>query len=519
MKNLETYGRDPITSPEIRPLEFWELTGLVALGEVGPGCPVACIYCNQMGMDKGETGEKLAPYISFTVDGGISLNSRLMVGSKIERTIGIKPLVAELKKNPFYSQISPIFLENFNDPGNDWNHTANLIEEVINELDHQGPFVFITKMGIKPEHVTKLVELQQNRQAKIIGIVTYSGMPKRVENSSDTIRTGTLRKLHEAGIPTILSMRPLIKDINDSPENIKRVLEETRGITDAVICGGLFVFDEFTVDNFEKAGYSLANEYKQDIYSLAKSMPVDYKPIVREIAESINYPAVVHSHTTCAVTDLTTRKYNRKKPDRFPHWFNHNAPAFSDCGHCPAVQKKECQKAANTPYDVVADRARTALDHIGYSHLGVEEAHAVSKLLLIKDGSLAYEELAYIREQTGWYTDNLPSREGFLGRAKPAIERDMTFNGIKYKYEDVIAGEFLVDQEWQVIFKMDDDRLNNYALRWLRSRVRNRIQGISIKELTATESAISNHAERLAAKSYGQHITEEIQILLNKIVH
>lgn len=516
-EQVEIRGRNPLTDPDIRPLDLWQLTGLVPVGEIGPGCPVGCIYCNQMGMDKGDTGEKLAPYISFTVDGGISLNSRLMVGNKVERTIGIAELVGALKENPFYSKISPIFLENFNDPGNDWGHTADLIEYALTELDHEGPFVFITKMGIKPEQVARLVELRQSRGAKIIGIITYSGMPKGIEKSGDNVRIGTLRKLHEAGIPTILSMRPLVKGINDSTENIERVLEETRGITDAVICGGLFVFDEFTVDNFEKAGYPLDDEYKQDIYSLAKAMPVDYKPIVRDIAKKINYPSVVHSHTTCAVTDLATRKYDRKRPDRFPHWFHHNAPAFSDCGHCPPVQRKECQTAADTPYEIVADRARTALDHIGYPDLGVEEAHNVGKLLLVKGGALSYEELAYIREQTGWYTDNLPDHTSFLGRAVPAIEKDMTFDGAKYNYRDVVAREFLVDQEWHVVFKMSDERLNSSALRWLRSRVRNRIQGFSVQELQ--DKGVHDYAEELAAKSRGQLSVAAVTNLLGELIN
>jgi len=510
-------GRNAITNPDIRPLSSWKTTGNVAVGEVGPGCPVGCIYCNQMGMDKGETGEKLAPYISFVVDGGISLNTRLMVGSKVERTVGVDQLISELRANPFYSPVSPIFLENFNDPGIDWEQTSNLIERALDTLGHEGPFVFITKMGIKPAQVERLVSLQQERGAKIIGIVTYSGMPKGIENSSDSTRISTLRNLHEAGIPTILSICPLIKGINDSPENILRVLEETRGITDAVITGGLFVFDDFTFDNFEKAGYPLPDEYRQDVYSLAKAMPVDYKPIVRKLAQEINYPAVVHSHTTCAVADLATRTYNYRRPDRFPHWFSHSAPAFSDCGHCLGEQKKECQAAHSTEFASIATRARAALDHIGYQQLEVEESTTVPKLLLVKSGALSYEELAYVREQTGWYADNLPDREGFLWRARHAIEADMTFDGKKLTYEDVVATEFLVGQEWHVVLRLPDERLNKTALRWLRSRVRNRIQGFSVDELK--QKGTGYYAKQLAAKSGGALEASALELMLGQFIN
>ena len=217
------------------------------------------------------------------------------------------------------------------------------------------------------------------------------------------------------------------------------------------------------------------------------------------------------------MTDLATRKYNRKRPDRFPHWFHHNEPAFSDCGHCPPVQRKECQNAADTPYEMVAGRAKLALDHIGYSDLSIEEAHNVPKLLLVRGGALTYEELAYIREQSGWYADNLPDHASFLGRAVPAIEKDMTFDGAKYNYRDIVAAEFLVDQEWHVVFKMADERLNSYALRWLRSRVRHRIQGLSIQDLQ--DKGVLHYAEDLAVKSQGQLSVIELEKLLGELVN
>lgn len=507
-------GRNPLTNHDIRPLSGWTRTGFVPVGEIGPGCPVACIYCNQMGMDRGETGEKLAPYISFTVDGGISLNTRLVVGTRVERTISNNDLLRELRENPFYHRESPIFLENFNDPGFNWENTTSFIGEIMQILDHQGPIVFITKMAIREEYVEKL-RILQAQGAKIIGIVTYSGMPKGIEKSGDHIRIATLKKLHDAGIPTILSMRPLVQGINDSYANMTRVLEETRGTTDAVICGGLFVFDEFTLANFEQAGYPLPKAYGENVYSLAKAIPVDYKTVVRDIATSINYPAVVHSHTTCAVTDLTTRKYGFKKPDRFPHWYQHNSPLFSECAHCPTEQKTECIAQHDKPVETVIEKANEALVHIGYPHLNVVASTNVPKLLLVQGGALSYEELAYLRERSGWYVDNLPDHEGFLWRAQPAVERDLVFDGKKYTYEELIATEFLVGQEWHVVLKQNNQKLNATVLRWLRSRVRNRIQGILQSEITS--QGIKSTAQKLSMKSAGTQTEEYFADLLESI--
>lgn len=260
---------------DIKPTKEWVRTGRVEAGETGHGCSVGCIYCNQMGLDKNEAGERMAGYISLSVDGGISLNSRLMIDSRPDRMIEPESLINELRSYSFYEPNSFVLLENFNDPGLNWRQTAKIAELLITDLRHEGPISFITKFGITEKQVEELARIQK-LGAKLVGIVTYSGLPKEIEpNSPDELRLTTMSRLQEAGIPVICSMRPMIKGINTDVDTIDRVLTEVKDRVNAIIVGGLFVYDSFTIDAFRERGFPLDQEYKEQMYSIAKSMPED----------------------------------------------------------------------------------------------------------------------------------------------------------------------------------------------------------------------------------------------------
>ena len=116
-----------------------------------------------------------------------------------------------------------------------------------------------------------------------IVIVTYSGMPRDIEPASGKRRIETLQKLSEAEIPTILSMRPMIKGINTDDENIRRVAKDAGSYPYAITVGGLYVYQPETIESFKKAGYDLDDIYKKHKYSVAKVLSNGVKERVREI--------------------------------------------------------------------------------------------------------------------------------------------------------------------------------------------------------------------------------------------
>ena len=64
------------------------------------GCPLGCIYCNQMSLDRDPYGEKKAGYLFQGVDSAISLNTRLMSGSEVIKRILIEDIISEIKTYP-----------------------------------------------------------------------------------------------------------------------------------------------------------------------------------------------------------------------------------------------------------------------------------------------------------------------------------------------------------------------------------------------------------------------------------
>ncbi|HKY74373.1 MAG TPA: hypothetical protein VJ246_03630, partial [Patescibacteria group bacterium] len=97
----------------------------------------------------------------------------------------------------------------------------------------------------------------------------------------------------------------------------------------------------------------------------------------------------------------------------------------------------------------------------------------------------------------------------------PAVEKDLIFDGNRYAYEALIATEFLVGQEWHVVLKQDKPKLNATVLRWLRSRVRNRVQGILLSEVKL--EGVMSYAQKLSAKSGDTQTEEYFSALLASI--
>lgn len=474
------------TDESLRPTSLWGKTGKVRSGETGTGCAVGCIYCNQISLDRNGQGDKIAGYLSCGVDGGISINSRLMVGNRIDQEISIDDLIEATKQYPYYEPTSSVILENFNDPGMRWDRTINLMRRMVSELKHTGPLIFITKMGISPRYVEQIKQIQE-MGGKPICIVTYSGLPKEIEPIDKKQRLRTMQQMHDAGIPVIMSMRPMIRGLNATEERIKETLRETYQNVDIYTTGGLFVYQDYTADAFVKAGYPLPPEYTEINYPVAKILPEDVRRLVRQVTlnEGIRNP--VHDHTSCAISQLMTLKYNQSTPDRLAHWSGETDPKFgSYCSvFCDPKQIAVCKSKSQETPQAVVDLAKNKLTRIGYPDYEVIPSATQTGLLLVKGdnehaGSFLIEQLFTVAENAGWYVNNLPSYEGLIHRSRQAMEEDMGLNN----FDSVFVGAILVGQEWHVFIDGEiDHHGNELTVRWLRSRNRARIQVENAQQL------------------------------------
>lgn len=499
--------------PVLRPDRHWIRTGLVKPGETGPGCAVNCIYCNQTAMDVDpETGDRTASYLSAGVDGGLSINSRLYVGDRLDRYIPHKVLLEEIKKWPLYTPNSPVILENFNDPGNDWLATAGLATGLVRELGHESAIAFITKMGIKPREVVALKAAQLGG-ANLIGIITYSNLPQAIEPSSSRVRLNTIKRLSEAGIPVVVSMRPIIKGLNDSPENIDLVLRQVAPYADIIIAGGLFVFEQFTIDAFAKAGYPLDSSYSDQIYAPEKVMRDGFKELARSRAEALGIPVTVQNHTSCAISEIMTRFYSTPTSDRFAHWIRPRGLQFNDdCAHCPPDQKALCEADAQQDVEQVIQKAKLALERLGYPDLEIVESIDVPNTILVKDAVLLFDELTAIKESCRWFVDNLPNYEGMKLRINGALESDMHLVP-----RDHMIDIMLIGQEWHVIVKQGD--LSNADIelmeKWIRSRSRHRARIITIESIQ--NGNLQEMMDQVIANSRNLQDPEDLKSKINAL--
>lgn len=173
-----------------------------------------------------------------------------------------------------------------------------------------------------------------------------------------------------------------------------------------------------------------------------------------------------------------TTFYGQPTPDRSPHWVSPKGLEFNDdCLQCPDAQKEVCYDKSQENVENVIGNAKKALTKIGYADLEVTSSTNVPNTLLVLGGSLLFEELVYVKEQTGWYVDNLPSLGGIKYRTIESIVNDLGLN------QEMIRDFILVGQEWHVIVQGIESEQVGYLERWFRSRNRHRVHVLRLEEI------------------------------------
>lgn len=456
---------------ELKPKELWDTKNSPLLE--GAGCPLNCIYCIQKSINS-EQGRETG-YITSDIDGGISLNTRLMVGNTVVREISVPNLLLELQKYPYYRKESSVIIENFNDPGVNWQTSLTIAESLINKFQHTGPIIFITKLGITQRVLTGLQHLQFIGGKPIV-IVTYANLPHKIEPVSIPIRLNNLRHLRENHIPAILSMRPIISGINDTELSIREIANEAAPYADAIIFGGLFVYPEI-LKAFNEAGYFLDEIYTKEKYTMEKVILPHVKPMINQVMADSGIQAPVYEHTSCAVAYLLTTFYNKPSFDRMVHWGNRGRPLFAACSSCPDIQKIQCKLISEIQPDIAIKKAEYALNLIGYQNPEIIFS-SERAALFAQEISLTVGEQFPIQEYVGWPVNSLPTYEQLIYRSKNILSRE--FGVLPSR----LVGAIMVDVEWWIFFDGDIDGQNNELIeRWLRGENRAWIRVFNVYDI------------------------------------
>lgn len=499
----------------IRPKKPWNtFVDQIALHDRQPGCALGCIYCNQQWMDRNGLGVRDSGILS-PGDAGLTINLRVNFGEKTVKEVSISQVIELLRNYPLYNRDGAILIGNYTDPGLDWQESCELAASMIDELQHSGPILYITKMPVGKQSLEHLQALQE-KGGKVIVIVTYSGMPKEIEPASATQRIKALERLHQGGIPTILSMRPMITGINGTQENISQVLADCGTNADAVIFGGLFVYGN-TAELFAEAGRPLPESYASHDYTVAKKNDEEIARITRSEAKKLGIEVPIYEHTNCAVSYIQGQYYARQQWNKLAHW-SMQAPEgrvddFEHCAEiCPACQMKNCVERSQIPVEQMKQEVKFALIDMGLATSAQFESGAYEivqsvaspTLYLIKNAAFNVMQLFPIMEKVGVRVDNWPTREQFVMRSFEALQTHLGLSGSE------IIGAVPFGQEWVLLVDGDltgDD--NVLASKYVRTTSRCRSNVLNIAK-TANRAELEKW---MTERNYINYIDQFIALM------
>ncbi len=232
----------------------------------------------------------------------------------------------ELTYERIYERLSrmPVAVNNFyGDPTLLWENTIEKVERLA-EDSHRGPVGILTRGLIDPGMARELRDAAEG--LSLIGVVSISGLPLKIEPVSTEARYKTIANLREAGIPVLVCVRPIVMSMNGDWETLESLI---RGSSEAgakhFVVSGIRGNDEILLRS------GLTRE-ELNIYTLRiKVLPPGMGEFIDEMAS--RYAVDISTRVACGVSkalDLE-RCYNHYQA----------SPLLSRCDKC--VFKERCR--------------------------------------------------------------------------------------------------------------------------------------------------------------------------------
>ncbi len=219
------------------------------------------------------------------------------------KAISEEELVAETLADPLFVRGETVIsLNNRTDPFlNDQVKASTFrLLDIMEEKNFTNP-VTITSKGMLTKEDAK--HLDEYRYIRLIIIVTYNGMPKRMQPIDSTLQEATMRHVAKCkNVGLIHQFRPIISGLNDGEEIIRKVLEYASKFCHATIYQGVRV-NKFIRQRLQERDY----EYKGEL-SEKKIKSHDVDAIFHKIQRE--KPAYhIFEHTSCCLS------YILRQPD------------------------------------------------------------------------------------------------------------------------------------------------------------------------------------------------------------
>ena len=251
-------------------------------------CPLWCAYCVVWSNTRDLNLE------SIEKDEFNKINYQKLFPKKITKLFEWTKLMEALTAHPaFLPDQSVISIGTWSSEAFLWrssDETASIIEYLIrNEL--KNPVRIVTKVFIPPNKLDFWIDMfhrAEQKWIKVILSITYSWAPKEIEPYQED-RFQWVKELKNTWIHISHHLRPIIKDINDSPELINKVLKKSMWLVDSICVGWL------RADPWLILSRKHANNLDIDLLPnkpWEKDMPDHIIPLVKDFLEKnqINIP-------------------------------------------------------------------------------------------------------------------------------------------------------------------------------------------------------------------------------------
>jgi len=262
------------------------------------GCPLGCIYCS---------GQSFYPDL-------------------VEKITDPNSLVDDVYKYKlFRKDITPIVINNRSDPflPKVRKSSMDILKRFYEDGIHN-PVTFITKLTPTPEELSILDE----GRLPVFLFVTYSGLDKKIEPFGHESQLNTFDLCNDRkNFKLIHYWRPIIPTINDSDEDIRKMLDTVSGKCDASVVSGMRV-NKTTKKSLHDKGITAIDDYD---YSKHKYLDKDFQLKIKKMAKEYNHE--VFSHTSCAIsTFMDKADYNLHSNTNFCDVCKNHSNCKENCG-------------------------------------------------------------------------------------------------------------------------------------------------------------------------------------------
>ena len=283
--------RSVLNSPETTRMGYWSLNPYV-------GCEFGCTYCFardahryvvERERQRGAAGFDLPPWLAF--------ERRILVkqgaATRLARTL-----------DPARIAGSGIVLGTATDPYQPAERRFRITRGILETLaQHRGLSIDITtKSPLVTRDIDLLRILRDRGDVRVnISIATLDArLARRLEMRSPVpaVRLRTLRRLHDAGIPTSVFIAPVLPGITDDRASLARIFGAARDAGAGYIMGSPLRLRRAARERFfphlEREFPALAARYRR-AYARSVAAPAEYR---RALAERINALRVEYGFTT-----------------------------------------------------------------------------------------------------------------------------------------------------------------------------------------------------------------------------